>query len=117
MTLSNQLILDRINYYLENEGIRKERLAHRMGKSPSAFYAHLSGKHPKTTYQFAIELGTLLGLTPVFFIDQSFQYDPLKNNETDLEHSRVFSAGKLTDQGKEGLKQIGKLCDLVEIYK
>ncbi|CAM4322242.1 helix-turn-helix transcriptional regulator [Paenibacillus alkaliterrae] len=74
MTFNQKVILDRINLYLDSEGLRKERLAKRLGKSPSAFYANLSGKHLKTAYQFAVELAEVLGLPPTYFIEENFHY-------------------------------------------
>ncbi|MNI00933.1 hypothetical protein D3C73_537510 [compost metagenome] len=112
---SNQVILDRINLYLDNEGLRKERLAKRLDKSPSAFYANLSGKNLKTV-QFAVELAEVLGLSPTYFIEENFQYKNSQPTEIGLMSSMAFSVGELSAEGKQGLEQIGKICDLVNIY-
>lgn len=116
MSKNDQLILDRINEFIDGEGYRKERLAQMMGKSPSAFYAHLQGKHLKTIYQFAVELAEALGLSSTFFIDDHYDYS--KPEVLDLREKQriVFSAGILSKKGEEGLSQLWKLCDLIKIY-
>lgn len=110
-------ILRNINDFLEKEGLRKERLAKRMKKSPSTFYAHLKGKYEKSIYQFASDLATVLGYKPTFFIDENFQLPPRYETQMGLGKNVCFSAGKeLSKEGKKGLEQIGKICDLIEIY-
>ncbi|WP_019914103.1 helix-turn-helix domain-containing protein [Paenibacillus sp. HW567] len=116
MMTRDQDILNRINYYLDNEGLRKERLAKRMGKSTSALYANLSGKNQKTV-QFAAELADVLGLSPTFFISDDFLYKRVSALQTGLENKVAFSAGKLSEEGRDGLEQIRKICDLVNIYE
>jgi transcriptional regulator with XRE-family HTH domain len=116
MAFNEQVILERINLYLDSEGLRKERLAKRLGKSNSAFYANLSGKHLKTVFQFAVELAEVLGLPPTFFIEENFQYKKSQPTQIGLSSGIAFSAGELSEEGKRGLEQIGKICDLVNIY-
>jgi hypothetical protein len=107
-----ELVLKNINQFLDEEGYRKERVAQKMGKSTSAFYAHLQGKHPKTIFQFATELAILLGFKQTFFLDEDFKL-PKTFEETD----RVaFSLGSLSKCGEKGLAEISKLCDLIEVY-
>lgn len=115
MGSNQQVILDRINLYLDGEGFRKERLAKRLGKSPSAFYANLSGKNQKVA-QFAVELAEVLGLPPSYFIDEDFRYVRGETVQIGLGSSVAFSAGELSEEGRQGLEQIGKICDLVNIY-
>jgi hypothetical protein len=74
-----------------------------------------SGKNLKTT-QFAVELAEALGLPPTYFIEENFQYKPDQPLKVGLESRITFSAGKLSEEGKQGLEQIGKICDLVAIY-
>jgi|GEM_PF-3577636 len=112
----DQEILERIRFYLDHEGLRKERLAKRMGKSVSAFYANLSGQNHKTI-QFAAELADVLGLSPDYFIRAEFSYKPASLSSTGLASAVAFSAGRLSEAGKEGLEQIQKICDLVRIYE
>jgi hypothetical protein len=72
--LYNEVILNRINEFIAGEGYRKDYLASRMKKSPSTFYAHLQGKHEKSTYRFVVELAEVLGLDRSFFIGEEFHY-------------------------------------------
>ncbi|MFD3259075.1 XRE family transcriptional regulator [Paenibacillus lentus] len=116
MASNQKIILDRINLYLDGEGFKKERLAKRLGKSPSAFYANLSGKNQKVA-QFAVELAEVLGLPPSFFIEEDFQYKAEQTVQIGLMSSiAAFSAGELSEEGRQGLEQIGRICDLVNIY-
>lgn len=117
MMINNELILERINHYIEKEGYRKERLAKKLGKAPSSVYAHLNGRHPKTTAQFAVELAIVLGLSPSFFIKENVEDIDYSELDLGLNISNIsFSVGQLGLKGQEGLEQIGKLCDLLEIY-
>ncbi|MGG4555163.1 XRE family transcriptional regulator [Paenibacillus woosongensis] len=115
MASNPQMILDRINLYLDGEGFKKERLAKRLGKSTSAFYANLSGKNQKVA-QFAVELAEVLGLPPSYFIEEDFKYVREEAAQIGLVASIAFSAGELSEEGRQGLEQIGKICDLVNIY-
>lgn len=115
MASNQQVILDRINLYLDGEGFRKERLAKKLGKSPSAFYANLSGKNQKVA-RFAVELAEVLGLPPSYFIEKDFKYVREGAAQIGLFSSITFSAGELSEEGRQGLEQIGRIYDLVNIY-
>lgn len=113
---SNELILNRINQFISSEGFRKDYLAMRMKKSLSTFYSHLQGKHEKSTYQFAVELAEVLGLERSFFIEDDFNYQP-RHIQMGLNTDKIaYSVGELSEKGRTGLNQIGKLCDLIRIY-
>lgn len=113
---TNELILSRINEFITSEGYRKDYLASRMNKSLSTFYSHLQGKHEKSIYQFAVELAEVLGLERSFFIGEEFNYQP-SNVQLGLDTEKIaYSVGELSEKGKSGLNQLGKLCDLIRIY-
>ena len=110
--LTPERILQNINALIDQEGLRKERLAKKMGKQLSSFYATLSGKHPNAVYKFAIELAELLGYKPNHFLDEEFDLpsEPQQTNRF------AFSVGSVTEKAREGLEEIEKICDLIRIY-
>ncbi|WP_139492207.1 helix-turn-helix domain-containing protein [Brevibacillus dissolubilis] len=110
-------VLDNINSFLEAEGYRKERLAKKMGKSPSTFYAHLKGQHPKSIVSFAVELAQVLGYKDTFFLDENFTPPILPTPSVGLHKPIHFSKGNKPSLDEEkGLEQLAKICDLIEIY-
>lgn len=106
-------ILKNINQYIEHMGLRKDRLSKMMGKSISSFYANLRGEHPKSIYAFSIELAQVLGEEENFFI-----VDHLNLPNCEIEEPLIaFSLeNEITEEGRTGLTQIKKICELINIY-
>lgn len=109
--LTPERILQNINATIEQEGLRKERLAKKMGKQPSSFYATLAGKHPTSVYKFAVELAQLLGYKATYFLDEEF----VLPTDAQPQNRFAFSVGTVSEKGREGLEQLEKICDLIRI--
>ncbi|WP_396124312.1 helix-turn-helix domain-containing protein [Bacillus pseudomycoides] len=102
-----------MNRYIEAEGLKRKRLAKRLGMSESNFSDYLNGKRTNGIYDFVANLADCLGHEHTFFMKED-SCNAVKNQE---EHAFLFSAGEmLSDSGEEGLRQLTKLCDLIEIY-
>ncbi|MGG2092105.1 helix-turn-helix transcriptional regulator [Bacillus sp. S13(2024)] len=107
------MILRNMNQYIETEGLKRKRLAKRMNMSESNFSDYLNGKRMNGIYDFAAKLADTLGHEQTFFMNDSFHH---LNQEIE-EGAFAFSAGNmLSERGKEGLAQLTKICDLLEIY-
>lgn len=106
-------IVQNINQYIDSEGLKRKRLAKRMGMSESNFSDYLNGKRMSGIYDFAAKLADNLGYETTFFMTDACQY----MTKTEEEPTLMFSVGKqLSKEGEEGLLQLAKLCDLIEIY-
>lgn len=109
-------IIKNINLSMEQEGFCKKRLAKKMNMSLSNFYAHLQGRRKKTIFNFASNLANVLGYRTTYFFDEKFDLPQNQEIQIGLNGHIAFSADKLSDSRREGLKQIGKICDLIDIY-
>ncbi|MET1247178.1 hypothetical protein ABWW58_00130 [Sporolactobacillus sp. STCC-11] len=69
------LILKRMNQFIDGEGYRKDYLADLLGEKPQTIYKQLSGKF-QNVEQFAIDLARVLNKKDTFFIEESFSYQP-----------------------------------------
>ncbi|EMA6343028.1 helix-turn-helix domain-containing protein [Bacillus cytotoxicus] len=108
-----QYVIQNMNQYIESEGLKRRRLAKRLGMSESNFSDYLNGKRMNGIYDFAAHLAEALGHEHTFFMEEDFHYVA----EEQEEHAFLFSAGEmLSESGEEGLHQLTKLCDLIEIY-
>ncbi|MFD3448977.1 hypothetical protein ACFDTO_30885 [Microbacteriaceae bacterium 4G12] len=110
---SESMILSNMNQYIEAEGLKRKRLAKRMNMSESNFSDYLNGKRMNGIYDFAAKLADMLGHEQTFFMNDSFHhFTPELETRT-----FAFSAGDmLSEEGKEGLAELTKICDLLEIY-
>lgn len=113
--MNQAVIVQRINDYITSEGYRKEFIAARLNKATTTVYSYLQGKH--NIYQFAIDLAVALGLESTFFVDEDYNYKPVNEIKMGLNEKKIaYSVGQISENGKAGLQQIGKLCDLIRIY-
>lgn len=104
--------LDNINAYIDGEGLKRKRLAKKLGMSESNFSDYLNGKR-SNILDFSVRLAEVLDLEETFFMKTSFDYHSKKNDEIRV---TAFSAGDLSEKGEEGLHQLLRLCDLIETY-
>lgn len=110
---SESIIFRNINQYIEAEGLKRKRLAKCMNMSESNFSDYLNGKQMNGIYDFAAKLANTLGHEQTFFMNDSFHH----LNQEPEERAFAFSDGNLlSERGKEGLAQLTKICDLLEIY-
>lgn len=108
-----QFVVQNMNQYIEAEGLKRKRLAKRLAMSESNFSDYLNGKRMNGIYDFAANLADCLGHEHTFFMKEDF-HNTVKGQE---EHAFLFSAGEMfSESGEEGLRQLTKLCDLIEIY-
>ncbi|EEL50696.1 helix-turn-helix domain-containing protein [Bacillus cereus] len=111
--MHSQFVVQNMNQYIEAEGLKRKRLAKRLGMSESNFSDYLNGKRTSGIYDFAANLADCLGHEHTFFMKEDFHH--IVTDQTD--YAFLFSAGeRLSDSGEEGLQQLTKLCDLIEIY-
>ncbi len=114
VTMNQEIIVQRINDYITSEGYRKEFIATKLNKATTV-YSYLQGKH--NIYPFAIDLATALGLESTFFVKEDYNYKPVNEIKMELNEEKIaHSFSHISKNGKDGLQQIGKLCDLVRIY-
>lgn len=104
--------LDNINAYIDGEGLRRKRLAKKLGMSESNFSDYLNGKR-SNILDFAVRLAEVLDLEENYFMNSAFDYHSRNNDEM---RATAFSAGNLSEKGEEGLYQLLRLCDLIETY-
>ncbi|WP_050179584.1 helix-turn-helix domain-containing protein [Domibacillus robiginosus] len=108
----NEYTLKNIKEFLTHEGLKKDRLAKKMGMSSANFYDYLNNKR-QGVLDFSIKLAEILGYEDTFFMDENFKLMPFENSD----RSFAFSAGnQFTEEGKEGFEHLLKICDLFEIY-
>jgi transcriptional regulator with XRE-family HTH domain len=107
----SQKILENINLFIETEGLKRKRLAKKMGMSESNFSDYLNGKRTNIL-DFAGKLAEILGFEQTFFMNSNFKPQVPYDDDRVL----VFSAGNLSEEGKEGLNQLLRICELIETY-
>ncbi|WLR50664.1 XRE family transcriptional regulator [Bacillus tianshenii] len=104
--------LENIHTFIEGEGLKRKRLAKKLGMSESNFSDYMNKKR-SNVLDFAVRLAEVLGLESTYFINPHFQYE--SNKEEDL-RAIAFSAGPLSKDGEEGLHQLLRVCELIETY-
>ncbi|WP_138419862.1 helix-turn-helix transcriptional regulator [Aquibacillus sediminis] len=106
-----QQTLENILAFIKSEGLKRKRLAKKLEMSESNFSEYLNGKR-SGILDFASRLAEVLGHDRTFFIREDF--DAHRSSE---ETAKIaFSAGDLSVDGKEGLDQLVRVCDLIETY-
>lgn len=114
-TLSNRHVkqtLENIYTFIEGEGLKRKRLAKKLGMSESNFSDYLNGKR-SNVLDFSVRLAEVLGLEGTYFMNPNFEY--VSREEEDL-RAIAFSAGTLSKDGEEGLDQLLRICELIETY-
>lgn len=104
--------LDNINTFIDGEGLRRKWLAKKLGMSESNFSDYLNGKR-SNILDFAVRLAKVLGLGETYFMNATFDYQSEQHDEM---RATAFSVGTLSKEGKVGLQQLLRLCDLIEAY-
>lgn len=104
--------LENINTFIDGEGLKRKRLAKKLGMSESNFSDYLNGKR-SNILDFAGRLAEILGFDAIYFIDHEFAYQPVESKDM---RAIAFSAGTLSQEGEEGLHQLLRICDLIETY-
>ncbi|TMN21865.1 helix-turn-helix domain-containing protein [Lentibacillus cibarius] len=104
--------LKNMNEFIDGEGLKRKRLAKKLGMSESNFSDYLNGKR-SNILDFSGSLAEVLGLEGTYFMNQNFNYKP-----DELENMRAiaFSTGTLSKEGEEGLNQLLRVCEMIEIY-
>lgn len=109
---TQEIVIENIKLYIKNEGLKKDRLAKKMGMTPQNFYEYLK-KERKNTLDFASKLSEILGRDLKFFMDQNFQI----TSDVETLRATAFSSGEtLSQEGQEGFEQLLRICNLIEIY-
>lgn len=105
-------VLENIKRYIETEGLKRNRLAKRLGMSDSNFSEYLNGKR-SNIMDFSTKLSHVLGLESTFFINKNFS----SNLQPQDERVMAYSIGEdISLKGKEGITQLLRLCDLIDLY-
>ncbi|GGN60030.1 helix-turn-helix transcriptional regulator [Oceanobacillus indicireducens] len=103
--------LENINTFIDGEGLKRKRLAKRLGMSESNFSDYLNGKR-SNILDFSVKLAEVLGLEKNYFMNPRFDYQPVESDT----RSTVFSSGALSKEGEEGLHQLLRVCEMIETY-
>lgn len=104
--------LENIHVFIDGEGLKRKRLAKKLGMSESNFSDYLNGKR-SNILDFAGRLAEVLGLDGTYFMNPKFEYQSVESEDM---RSIAFSAGILSKEGEEGLNQLLRICELIEIY-
>ncbi|WP_144462834.1 helix-turn-helix domain-containing protein [Siminovitchia fortis] len=108
-----QQTLKNINVFLRGEGLKRKRLAQKLGMSESNFSDYLHGKRTNVL-EFSARLAEVLGLEGNYFADPDFAYQSAESKQE--QQAMIFSKGTLSPEGEEGLHQLLRICELVETY-
>lgn len=111
MDKHGQQTLGNIILFIKSEGLKRKRLAKKLEMSESNFSEYLNGKR-SGILDFASRLAEVLGYERTFFIREDFKTQVSSNETTKI----AFSAGDLSKEGKDGLNQLVRVCDLIETY-
>lgn len=104
--------LENINVFIDGEGLKRKRLAKKLGMSESNFSDYLNGKR-SNVFDFAGRLSEALGLEGTYFMNPKFEYQSVESADM---RKYAFSAGALSKEGEEGLAQLFRICELIETY-
>lgn len=109
---TNEYTLKNINEFIESQGLKKSRLAKKMGMSLTNLYDYL-GNRRNGVLEFSRQLAETLGYDGAFFINPNFK-SPYSEDSV---RALAFSAGEqLSSEAQEGFINLLKVCDLFEIY-
>ena len=104
--------LENINAFIDGEGLKRKRLAKKLGMSESNFSDYLNGKRTNIL-DFSSRLADVLGLESTYFMNPNFNY---KSDELGNRRAIAFSGGGLSKEGEIGLNQLLRACEMIEIY-
>lgn len=104
--------LENINTFIDGEGLKRKRLARKLGMSESNFSDYLNGKRTNIL-DFASRLAEVLGLEGTYFMNPKFEYQSVESEDM---RAMAFSVGTLSKEGAEGLNQLLRICELIETY-
>jgi transcriptional regulator with XRE-family HTH domain len=108
-----QQTLKNINLFIRGEGLKRKRLAQKLGMSESNFSDYLQGKR-KNVLEFSAKLAEVLGLEGNYFADPDFSY---QSAESKQEQQAIVPLKKnVTPEGEEGLLPLLRICELIETY-
>ncbi|RWR11900.1 helix-turn-helix transcriptional regulator [Siminovitchia fortis] len=108
-----QQTLKNINVFLRGEGLKRKRLAQKLGMSESNFSDYLQGKR-SNVLEFSARLEEVLGLEGNYFADPDFAYRSAESKQE--QQAMIISKGNLSPEGEEGLHQLLRISELVETY-
>lgn len=108
-----QQTLKNMNVFIKGEGLKRKRLAQKLGMSESNFSDYLQGKRANVL-EFSAKLAEVLGLEGNYFADLNFVYQSDESKQE--QRAIVFSKGDLSADGEEGFHQLLRICELVETY-
>ncbi|MCM3443136.1 helix-turn-helix transcriptional regulator [Metabacillus halosaccharovorans] len=104
--------LKNIHTFINGEGLKRKRLAKKLGMSESNFSDYLNAKR-SNILDFAVRLAEALGLEETYFMNPNYNYQPVEFEDM---KAIAFSAGTLSKNGEEGLHQLLRVCELIETY-
>ncbi len=108
----NKRIIDNIISYIENEGLRKSRLAKRMQMPLQNFDDYLNHRN-KNIVNFSVELAGVLGKDSHFFMHKHFQ---TKEKSTPIRMIDFPAETSLRSKGNKDFDQLLRVCHLIDVY-
>lgn len=112
--LTNTIIADRLNQYIEQQGISKEYLADMLDKSASSIYRLLNAQN-STIATFSMQVADVLGLPSNFFLKDEFIVQEDVSNDVTFGNI-AFSKDELSPEGVKDVEQLIQLCNILAIY-
>lgn len=112
--LTNTIIAERLQQYIEQEGISKDYIADMLDKSSSSIYRLLNAHNPNIA-TFSMQVADILGLPSNFFLKDEFIVP------TDLSNVMTFgdiafSKDELSQAGIKDVEQLIQLCNILAVY-
>lgn len=113
--LTNTMIGERLQQYIEQEGISKEYIADMLDKSASSIYRLLNAQNPNIA-TFSMQVADVLGLPSNFFLKDEFIVPTDVANVGTFGHI-AFSKDELSPEGVTDVEQLVQLCNILAVYR
>lgn len=112
--LTNNMIAERLQQYLKQEGISKDYIADMLEKSPSSIYRLLNEQNQNIA-TFSMQVADILGLPSNFFLKDEFIV-PLDSSSIVTFGNITFSKENLSPEGIKDIEQLIQLCNIFAVY-
>lgn len=112
--LTNAIIAQRLQTYLEQEGISKDYIADMLDKSASSVYRLLNEQNQNIA-TFSMQIADVLGLPSNHFLKDEFTL-PITAPQLVTFGNIAFSKDELSPEGVKGVENLIQLCNILAIY-
>lgn len=112
--LTNKMIAERLQQYIEHEGISKDYIADMLNKSASSIYRLLNEQNQHIA-TFSMQVADLLGLPSNFFLKDEFTLPMAPSNVVTFGNI-AFSKDDLSPEGVKDVENLIQLCNILAVY-